>query len=66
MEKTEAPKTLFKSKTLIVNAVIALASFYPPVGEWVTSNPETSLQILAGLNLILRLITKGRITLFGK
>ena len=65
MEST-APKPVFKSKTLIVNAIVAVASLYPPVGEWVSANPDTALQGLALINLILRLVTKGKVVLFNK
>jgi len=51
-------------KTLIVNAVIAAASLYPPVGTWVSQNPETVLQIIAGVNILLRLVTKGKVRLW--
>ena len=66
MEESTAPKTIFKSKTLIVNAIIAVASLYPPVGEWVQSNPDTALQALAVINFVLRLVTKNKIVLFNK
>jgi len=59
-----APKSIFKSKTLIVNALIALASLYPPVGGWVQANPETALQLLALVNFALRFITKNKVSLF--
>lgn len=59
-----APKSVFKSKTLIVNALIALASLYPPVGGWVQGNPDTALQILAIVNFALRFVTKNKVVLF--
>lgn len=60
-----APKPLVASKTVIVNAIVALAAFYPPIGEWVSANPSLSLQILAGINFALRLVTKGKVVLFN-
>lgn len=60
----ETKSPLEGRKTLIVNAIIALSALYPPVGGWVSENPELVLQILAGVNIALRLITKGKVRLF--
>jgi hypothetical protein len=58
-------KSLFKSKTLIVNAVIGLAALYPPAADWVSHNATLALSIIGIANVALRLVTKGRVTLFG-
>jgi len=58
------PKSVFKSKTLIVNAIIALASLYSPVGDWVQGNPETALQVITVVNIAMRFITKNKLVLF--
>lgn len=58
-------KSIFKSKTAIVNAVIALAPLYPPAMHWIQANPALTLQIIVGANFILRLVTKKRVSLFG-
>lgn len=51
-------------KTLIVNAIIALAALYPPVGEWVKAHPEIVLQGIALVNIGLRFATKGKVRIF--
>lgn len=58
-------KSLFKSKTAIVNAAIALAPLYPPAMTWIQANPALTLQIIVGVNFILRLVTHARVSLFG-
>jgi len=63
-ETALAPKSAFASKTVLVNAVIALAALYPPVGVWLKTHPDLALQALAIINLGLRFVTKGKITLF--
>lgn len=56
-------KSVFTSKTMAVNAVVLAASFVPAVNDWVTANPALALQILAGINALMRWITKGRVSL---
>jgi hypothetical protein len=56
---------LVGKKTLIVNAIIALAALYPPASEWVSHHAVLTLQIISYANIILRFLTKGRVTLFG-
>ncbi len=51
------------SKTLWTNVVVALAAvFAPGVKEWISANPETLVMIWAGLNAVLRFVTKDKIT----
>jgi hypothetical protein len=57
-------KPLVESKTLIVNAIIALAAIYPPVGKWVSEHAVLTMQLIVYANMALRLITKDRLTLF--
>lgn len=61
---TEAPKPLAKSKTVIVNAVIAIAALFPPVQAYIAEHPALVLTVISAANVGLRLITKGRIQLF--
>jgi hypothetical protein len=53
-------------KTLIVNAVVALSALYPPIGDFVSNNPEIVLNGLALVNIALRFITKGKVRLLNK
>ncbi len=57
-------KPLYLSKTVLVNTLVGLGSlFYPPLSAWILAHPEAALQIMAVLNVGLRLITKGKATL---
>lgn len=58
-------KTVFASKTLLVNLIIAGAACFPAAREFVTTNPGTVLALIAGLNTLLRLVTNKRLSLFG-
>ena len=57
-------KSIFKSKTAIVNAAAAAAMFYPPAQAIVAANPEATVGLLALVNLILRFVTKEKVALF--
>lgn len=50
-------KKPWKSKTLLANAIVALASFFPPVSNWIGANPETFGLIISALNIGLRSVT---------
>jgi len=56
-------KFVLKSKTMIVNAIIALGGFIPQVQEFATANPQMVLTIISVANLLLRMITKDKIAL---
>ena len=58
-------KSLFKSKTLIVNFIVATAALYPPAATWVSAHATLALTLIGSANMLLRLITKNRISLFG-
>lgn len=64
MNENTPTKPVFASKTVIVNAIIAIAALYPPVGGWVSAHPEATLNGIVALNIALRFITKGKVTLF--
>lgn len=57
-------KTIFASKTAAVQAVVAVAAFIPSVQAFVAENPALVLTGIALLNLGVRFITKGRVTIF--
>jgi hypothetical protein len=59
------PKPIFKSKTIIVNVVIALSALLPPVQQFVQAHPTETLLGLTAINTGLRYITKGRLVLFA-
>jgi hypothetical protein len=56
-------KSVFKSKTVWMNLIIAIAAFFPPVYGWIVGNPEMVAMIVSALNVGLRLISKDKISL---
>jgi len=59
-------KTLLTSKTFWVQVITFASAFFPPVQQWLASNPEQFLAVLASVNVIVRFATKGKLTLFGE
>lgn len=57
-------KSLFASKTVILNMIAALAMIYPPASAVVATNPELTVATLTLANFILRMVTSKRIQLF--
>jgi len=55
-------KSPLVSKTVIVNAVIALGGFIPAVREFATANPQLVLSIIGAVGIFLRFITNGKIS----
>lgn len=66
MAETTAPKPLVQSKTVIVNALIALSAFIPSVQSFVQAHPTEVLLGIGILNGILRYVTKGKVVLFSE
>jgi len=56
-------KKPWRSKTLWVNALTAVAALIPGVGDWVRENPTIFMTVFAVVNMILRLVTQGRVAL---
>lgn len=54
----EEKKSIFLSKTLWMNLVMAIAAFFPVIHEWITANPETYAMAWSVINVGLRLLTK--------
>lgn len=59
-------KPIFTSKTAAVQAVVAIAAFVPAARDFVAQHPTEVLLGIAILNLVVRFVTKGRVTLFGQ
>lgn len=57
-------KSVFKSKTLWANLILAIIAFIPSVRVVVTE--EVLLQVMVGLNIFLRVVTKDKVVLFEK
>jgi hypothetical protein len=49
---------------MVVNLIVFASSFIPTVHEWVSSHPIETLTIVSGINVLLRAITKDKVTLF--
>jgi hypothetical protein len=58
-------KSIFQSKTFWVNLIVLVSAFFPPVKAWLAANPETAIGAVTAVNVLLRFITSGRISLFG-
>ena len=58
-------KPIFKSKTAAVAFLTAIAGFWAPSREWVAANPTETMSILAMVAIILRMVTKDKVTLFS-
>ena len=59
----EEPKRPWKSKTHWAALIVALVSFYPPVGDWVGENKEMFMVAVGVLFSVLRSVTKGRVSI---
>lgn len=51
------------SKTIWTNIILAVVAFIPPVQSFLAANPDTIVYVFVVINLLLRLITKGKIVL---
>lgn len=57
-------KKPYLSKSLWINAIVAvLAMVWPGGKELIVANPDVVMAAFAGLNIVLRLITKDKISL---
>jgi len=54
-------KSVFLSKTLWFNLIIAVTAFIPGVGAWIVAHPEAMTLFFTGVNVVLRLITKDEL-----
>lgn len=63
-------KSIFASKTaalgLIVTITGIVGQFVPGVSEWTSAHSEMILTVLGIASVVLRFITKDRVTLFGE
>lgn len=57
------PKHPVRSKTVWFNLIVALAAFVPAVSEWVKAHPEMVMQGLVAVNVLLRFLTKDKLSL---
>lgn len=63
---SQPTKSPLLSKTLWVNAVVALcALLYPPAADWIQANGASVALIMSGVNMLLRLVTKEKLELYS-
>jgi hypothetical protein len=61
----EPAKKPWESKTVWINWIIAsVAIGSPTVSAWIAAHPDYSMMAMAGINTLLRRITKGRVELW--
>jgi len=62
-------KKPWESKTILFNALVAILGviaslgFMPSIHEWVQANAEIVMAGIGGLGILLRLVTKGKISI---
>ncbi len=65
-----APKVFFKSRTILLNLVIAAAGvvavFHPGAQEVVQQHAAGLLEVIGLINILLRSITHGRVALVSE
>jgi hypothetical protein len=57
----EENKKIWQSKTNWVALIVAISAFIPSVSNWIGQNPTAFAEIVAGLMMVLRMISKGKI-----
>lgn len=59
-------KSVLLSKTVWVQILAVLSLLIPQVKEWLAANPVEFLAALAAVNVLVRFVTSGRISIFGE
>ncbi len=59
-------KSIFKSKTAALAVITALAGFWRESREFMQENTQLALTVLAAIQVGIRLITQGKLTLFAE
>ncbi len=54
-------KQVWQSKTVWTNLILAILAFIPDAQAYVVAHPEVFVLAFAGVNVILRLVTKDAI-----
>lgn len=63
---TEMPaKSIFLSKTFWVQVLALVSLALPAVRSWLEENPVEFVAVLAALNVVVRFVTSGRISIFA-
>lgn len=56
-------KKPYLSKTIILNAALAVAAFFPAALAWMQANMEIVVSGIGVINIILRAVTKDKISI---
>ncbi len=64
-EALPTAKPWWQSKTVWLNVLALLSMAVPAVREWVEKNPVEPMAVLSALNLLVRFVTSGKISIFG-
>ncbi len=63
LPKPDDVKYPWQSKTILANAVVGLASLFPPASSWISANPEAFTFGMGVLNMVLRCLSEKKISL---
>ena len=58
-------KHALKSKTVWVQIAAVVSAMLPVAGDWLRSNPVEFVAALAALNVLVRFVTHGKVTVFS-
>lgn len=58
-------KSFWKSKTVWMQVVTLAASFVPGVQSFLAANPVEAMAALTAVNVLVRFVTLGRISIFS-
>jgi hypothetical protein len=58
-------KSILKSKTFWLNVIAFILALFPACKTWIAANPESTVAVLTALNVIVRFVTSGRISIFA-
>ena len=58
-------KSILLSKTFWVQVLTVLTALIPAVQDWLTKNPVEFLSALAAVNVLVRFVTSGKVTIFS-
>ena len=64
-DPTMNTKSIVQSKTFWIQLIAFASAFFPPARAWMVANPETAVGALGALNIVVRFITSGKITIFA-
>lgn len=56
-------KSIFLSKTFWVQVCAVLSMMFPPVLAWLKANPVEFVMFLAAVNVVIRFVTSGKVSL---